>query len=304
MIEFFLTLLTDFIQTFLPEAKSDSDSITTSATIAAALVAAAVAILGYIVTGVITFIGDRSNVKMTERHAKTSTALQFESTLRHNEDVKKVIDRAIKSINKSVSDCRYRQCGRCKYVSSNFEGFNDLSAEDFESLKDTLNEWERAGNGVYFGVLDGNLLYGTYGSLVIKLFEYCLPFLTRQQRLNPRNLIRFTRLAIDWEIRRRKEEGRNRPATLNAARKALRMHHWVVYSQSKFSYLPKIWVYFRHGNADKLLKKAHENTALYFIEEICEQRYAIYLNNESKEQVMDFILSKQSKCTMSKGIQH
>ena len=99
MIELFLSLLTSFIQAFLPESKTVEPAIT--ATVASALVAAVVAILVGLVTGWVTWVGSLANINVAERHTRANAALEFESTLRHNETVKKTLDTTFLALNNS-----------------------------------------------------------------------------------------------------------------------------------------------------------------------------------------------------------
>lgn len=75
-----------------------------------------------------------------------------------------------------------------------------------QSLVKILNEWERAANGIFHDIYDGNYLYKVYGTTVIGLYEYSYPFIEERQKGNPRSFIQLTRLYIKWKIKRGKED--------------------------------------------------------------------------------------------------
>ncbi len=81
-----------------------------------------------------------------------------------------------------------------------------------------LNEWERVANGIIHKVYDENLLYSAHGGTVILLFNRTRRYIENRQEKNPRVYILFTKLALDWKLRRayedRKGSKRNLKITL------------------------------------------------------------------------------------------
>lgn len=69
-----------------------------------------------------------------------------------------------------------------------------------------LNEWERAANAIEHSLFDEKLLYKAYGTIVIKLFQDLSPFILHCQKQNPRVFVSFTKLSIEWQIKRAKSE--------------------------------------------------------------------------------------------------
>lgn len=82
--------------------------------------------------------------------------------------------------------------------------FNTAEAQ---ALRHILNRWERASNGIERKVYNDEALYEIYGSHIISIYVYLMPYINEIRVLRlPKAYEKFERLAINWQVRRAKEK--------------------------------------------------------------------------------------------------
>lgn len=124
--------------------------------------------------------------------ARDKNTLDFESGLEDKADYA-----AAWKIVKSIVDDRLSI--PLEYWAANAQ-FNSPEAE---ALRHVLNRWERASNGVERKVYNGDALYEIYGSHVISLHTFLMPYIAEIRSLRlPKAYVKFERLAVNWRSRR------------------------------------------------------------------------------------------------------
>ncbi|MEP1384357.1 MAG: DUF4760 domain-containing protein [Paraglaciecola sp.] len=84
-----------------------------------------------------------------------------------------------------------------------------IKQEEIDAINLILNTWERAANGIFHNIYDGNFLYKTYGSTVLYLYSNLYGYIEDRQNVNPRFYIQFSKLYIRWKIKRQEEDRTN-----------------------------------------------------------------------------------------------
>lgn len=162
----------------------------------ASLIASTVAIVG---------------IRKTRQSAREKNSIDFETIYKTNENILKAWKIALPIMISANNNEIRRYAGIF------------LSKEN-ESINTILNTWERAANGIFHNVYDGNFLYKTYGTTVIKLYEELHPFIEARQAKNPRFYLQLSRLYINWKIKRQRENKDAVNKDLKVALKVLDRH--------------------------------------------------------------------------------
>lgn len=83
---------------------------------------------------------------------------------------------------------------------ANDEAFDTPEAQ---AIRAVLNRWERAGNGVEKKLYNGDFLYDVYGTHVISMYDFLMPYVedVRIER-SPKLYVKFEKLAGDWKRKR------------------------------------------------------------------------------------------------------
>ena len=80
------------------------------------------------------------------------------------------------------------------------------SSPEAAAIKQVLNTWERASNGVRKKVYDNHFLYEIYGSHVLNIHEHLMPFMLKvRQERQPKAYQNFFVLAENWRDTRNLE---------------------------------------------------------------------------------------------------
>ncbi|KPZ58072.1 MULTISPECIES: DUF4760 domain-containing protein [Pseudoalteromonas] len=145
---------------------------TIPAPIIASIIASIVAILGFTLQKLI---------------SREKNSLDFEASYKHNKTIVEAF-RATKELRTA------KKLPISKYI--------QLS-DDLDLL---LNEWESVANGILSKTFDEKLLYRAYGSTIINMYDSFQPYIIYSQQENPKYFLMFTRLAIQWKVRRLKEK--------------------------------------------------------------------------------------------------
>ncbi|EKO3380300.1 DUF4760 domain-containing protein [Vibrio fluvialis] len=130
-----------------------------------------------------------------------------------------------------------------------------------------INEWERCANGIYYKAYDSNFLYGVYAGTVTRTYFNLLPYLLVRQADHCRSSIKFSRLALDWHIKKSKEKHIPVSPRIEKALKHLVKHHKLVYSPEplrRFQLMRYNW--FEDKDPDLELAKYHEEMTSYLLE--------------------------------------
>lgn len=171
------------------------------------------------------------NLQASSRTSKVKNSLDFETSYKHKDHIKKVSDEVLKILKSTASNAELTEK---LFKIAILEGREDESGNgDYLNINDFLNEWERCANGIYYGVYDEKFLYGTYASTVTVAVTKLLPFiLIRQSGNRERVYIKICWLALRWHLQREKEKGTTCHPKLLRAYDALSIHHHRIYSKS------------------------------------------------------------------------
>lgn len=202
-------------------------------------------------------------IRANRNQSRVNASLEFEKSLNHDPmfvDTRKQALTPLGKVIRSLAN-EEKQCGACHYLKQ--------SDANIAQLDMFLNEWERVGNGIFFKAYDGDLLYGTYGSTIIQILNRCAPHIIKSQERNPRTFIRFTQLAVEWSVRRSKENGDRVPEELRLCLMYLRIHHQMVYGSGIYAFLVRIFAFTHYGNNMDMLLQSRKFLALYFTNHVC-----------------------------------
>ncbi|EJO9909240.1 DUF4760 domain-containing protein [Vibrio parahaemolyticus] len=146
--------------------------------------------------------------------SRTKNSIDFESNYKHNE---KIVESSLE-IKRMVNTYYSHQLAELA-LEKNF------LHEDTKHINTILNEWERCANGVFHKIYDNNFLFGTYASTVLYLYKNLYPFIEQRRKHNPRVYTKFCWMAIQWQVRRQKDETGTTDKDLKAALKLLENYH-------------------------------------------------------------------------------
>lgn len=133
--------------------------------------------------------------------AVSKNTVDFEATLasdadydRHWEIVKRVVaDRERVSVAHWAEDANFGE-------------------EEAEATRYVLNSWERAANGVAKNVYDGHFLYEMYGTHVISMHDFLIPYILRVREVRqPKAFSKFLDMAEQWQKWRKQEASAKAP---------------------------------------------------------------------------------------------
>jgi hypothetical protein len=195
------------------------------------------------------------NSRQNKKQDRIKAAIEFEKNYQHGEKTLEWKSAAGKKIHELFYEEDH--CIRCKKMKP--ETRDEMI--EFQPVSMLMNEWERCANGILSDVYDENLLYGTYATTLIDLFDSNVYFLLyRQEKASPRAYIKVTKLALKWKKRRDCETGGDFDPKLEKARKLLKKHHLIIYSQSFRGKLERIIYYkiLQKNNSDELLAQARK----------------------------------------------
>ncbi|EKF9473111.1 DUF4760 domain-containing protein [Vibrio cholerae] len=171
------------------------------------------------------------NLLASSRTSKVKNSLDFETSYKHKEPIKKASDEVLKILKSTNSDAELIDKLFKIAILEGREDDNGNSA--YLNINDFLNEWERCANGIYYGVYDEKFLYGTYAGTVTVAVTKLLPFILMRQGGNrERVYIKICWLALRWHIQRDKEKGTISHPKLVRAYSSLSLHHNRIYSKS------------------------------------------------------------------------
>lgn len=172
---------------------------------------------------------------------RVKNSLDFESTYKHNEASKKSSDEVLHFITAHRKlDLREKTTELALQGSRKNE--DDDSINYYAAINDFLNEWERCANGIYHGVFDEDILYGTYCTTVVEPIKLLLPFIIIRQQKRERVYIKLLWLSLRWQIRNMREKGQwvQIPKQIFKAYEYLDEHHRAIYNRHKvFRYVYK-----------------------------------------------------------------
>lgn len=223
---------------------------------------------------------------INRKNQRISNSLDFESSYQ-DKDVVNITRRATLYLHKQNKKSKEANYLNLTILASHSpEKPNRQRTEDLKALTAYLNEWERCANGIYYDSFDSNFLYGVYAGTVTRSFLYALPFIVMRNRFTdqPRLLLKFTRLALDWHVRKQGETFQHVDEDLRDALRLLEKHHRLIYKGHSFLIYNVFKVMYGYDgafNPDELLKKAHYHLESY-----------MYKHLELTEEQCQDILSK------------
>lgn len=145
-------------------------------------------LLGALIAALVAIV----TVRKARQTARDKNSIDFETTYKKSQEIRNAWTH-YKSQIKKMS----------KQDISNL--FNNPDSQGFKACIVLLNEWERAGNGVYSRLYDGRFLYGVYGSAIVQLHEDLSPFIEEARKEKSKAFIQFTRMYCDWRMRQERE---------------------------------------------------------------------------------------------------
>lgn len=136
------------------------------------------------------------------KSAREKNTLDFETAYQNNEKLRKASSNIRKIYNLKQSE--------------RIDVFNRIASNDsddplFNDIIYLLNVWERGANGVRKNILDEQLMYNIYGTIVIYHFEHLSDLIDIRRASNKgvnknKVWINFEWLAVRWKIRRYQED--------------------------------------------------------------------------------------------------
>lgn len=88
----------------------------------------------------------------------------------------------------------------------------NFEKREAEAIRYVLNSWERAANGVAKKVYDSHFLYEMYGTHVISMHDFLIPYILRVREVRqPKAFSKFLDMAEQWQKWRKQEESGTAP---------------------------------------------------------------------------------------------
>lgn len=146
-----------------------------------------------LISASLTAIAVYITIKQSRKTAREKNSIDFETSYKTNSDIVEAW-KVIRPLMAYKSSCYLNPSNKL------------IKPEEVDAINLILNTWERASNGIFHSIYDGLFLYKTYGSTVLYLYVKLYPFIASRQSENPRFYLQFTKLYIDWRIRRQQED--------------------------------------------------------------------------------------------------
>ncbi|TQV87275.1 DUF4760 domain-containing protein [Aliikangiella coralliicola] len=160
-------------------------------------------------------------IAFQRKTAREKNSIDFEESYKKNTNIKNAM-LEIYSLNESKVRALIKD-----------DGSVDDNDKSVIAIRRVLNEWERAATAISHQVYDNQYLYQIYGTTVLNLFDVLHPFITARQNKNSRLYINFQLLAVDWIIKRKRDEGYNYPKQLKEAQQHI--HYYCDHKNAKGS---------------------------------------------------------------------
>lgn len=139
-----------------------------------------------------------SGIIMQRRTARSKNTIDFEAALEDSEHYNKSYERVKRVVAK-----------REKFPIADWADDDESLSDEANSIKTVLNYWERASNGVRKNVYDGDFLYDIYGSHVLNLYKFLLPFIRRvRQDSQSKAYEQFLIICEGWRLKRKAEDSK------------------------------------------------------------------------------------------------
>lgn len=137
-----------------------------------------------------------SGIFKQRQTARSKNTVDFEAALEDSDSYNTSYERVKKIVAK-----------RDKYPIAGWAEDDEASSDDAKAIKTVLNYWERASNGVRKDVYDSDFLYDIYGTHVLNLHKFMLPFIRKvRQGDQPKAFEQFLALSENWRVKRQAEE--------------------------------------------------------------------------------------------------
>lgn len=164
--------------------------IATSSSHASFFAIAGSALLG----GAIAIIG----IVKQRQTARSKNTIDFEAALEDSN-----------SYNSSYAKVQKIVAKKDNYPVMKWAGEDKVNSDNAIAIKTVLNYWERASNGVRKDVYDSDFLYDIYGTHVLNLHEYLLPFIEEvREKRQSKAFENFLALTENWLVKRQSEQER------------------------------------------------------------------------------------------------
>ncbi|WP_339118847.1 DUF4760 domain-containing protein [Halomonas sp. BMC6] len=114
-----------------------------------------------------------SGIVKQRQSARSKNTIDFEAALEDSDSYNDSFERVKKIVAK-----------RDKYPIAGWAEDDEANSDDTKAIKTVLNYWERASNGVRKDVYDSDFLYDIYGTHVLNLHKFLLPFIRKVRQEN------------------------------------------------------------------------------------------------------------------------
>lgn len=107
-----------------------------------------------------------------------------------------------KELNKATTVFADRICHMTSDEVRQLAHVKDRDDKVNKSARELLNSWERVAVAVKNDVYDEEMLFNTYASFLLTIWQTLGPYIAEKQKVNPKWYVEFQWLALRWRIRK------------------------------------------------------------------------------------------------------